>query len=610
MITLSGNPRYRLDLQFLRGISVILVFLYHLKIPGFQNGFLGVDIFFVLSGFLMAKLAEKASPLEFYSRRLKRLLPAYLVVIFFTTLIVSIITIPSDSNQRTDRIFYDLLALSNISFWSENSYFESNAFRPLLNLWSLAVELQFYLLAPFILPFLKKRKLLLGLVILLSLLGSMVLITISPKTSFFMLPTRLWEFLFGAFAAWHFVRNSTPKVCLLLGLLSALCLFFVFAFYPLPNDSLNVITGHPSLAALLVVISTTILLIYSIDKFISIKFFMSRIFIKLGDYSYSIYLTHFPIIVLVNYVPFGATRLGFEGTADLITIVLLTIFTSYLLFNYVEKIRYTKYASISILLIIAVCLSMSYLAPKINSSNFSKNELLIYNAWKDRSVYRCGKISRVLNPTSKVCTLGDEFEGGRVLLLGGSHADSIKTVFRNEMNDKSNTALFYVANNPLMSHRDDENILINVVLRNSISSVVIHFNSGFYNDGNNLKRLTAFIKMLEQHEVNVFFIAPVPTADFLVPKKMVEIINDATLSIAKKDYSKYLAENASFLGFVDRLNIGLDDVWYPHTVLCPENKCLIERDGAPFYFDSHHLTLTGAQELKPLLNDIAARTFK
>ena len=610
MITLSGNPRYRLDLQFLRGISVILVFLYHLKIPGFQNGFLGVDIFFVLSGFLMAKLAEKASPLEFYSRRLKRLLPAYLVVIFFTTLIVSIITIPSDSNQRTDRIFYDLLALSNISFWSENSYFESNAFRPLLNLWSLAVELQFYLLAPFILPFLKKRKLLLGLVILLSLLGSMVLITISPKTSFFMLPTRLWEFLFGAFAAWHFVRNSTPKVCLLLGLLSALCLFFVFAFYPLPNDSLDVITGHPSLAALLVVISTTILLIYSIDKFISIKFFMSRIFIKLGDYSYSIYLTHFPIIVLVNYVPFGATRLGFEGTADLITIVLLTIFTSYLLFNYVEKIRYTKYASISILLIIAVCLSMIYLAPKINSSNFSKNELLIYNAWKDRSVYRCGKINRLLNPTSKVCTLGDEFEGGRVLLLGDSHADTIKTVFRNEMNDKSNTALFYVANNPLMSHRDDENILINVVLRNSISSVVIHFNSGFYNDGNNLKRLTAFIKMLEQHEVNVFFIAPVPTADFLVPKKMVEIINDATLSITKKDYSKYLAQNASFLGFVDRLNIGLDDVWYPHTVLCPENKCLIERDGAPFYFDSHHLTLTGAQELKPLLNDIAARTFE
>ena len=126
MITLSGNPNYRLDLQFLRGISVALVFLYHLKIPGFQNGFLGVDIFFVLSGFLMAKLAEKASPLEFYSRRLKRLLPAYLVVIFFTTLIVSIITIPSDSNQRTDRIFYDLLALSNISFWSENSYFESN----------------------------------------------------------------------------------------------------------------------------------------------------------------------------------------------------------------------------------------------------------------------------------------------------------------------------------------------------------------------------------------------------------------------------------------------------------------------------------------------------
>ena len=80
---------------------------------------------------------------------------------FFTTLVVILITIPSDSSQRTDRLLYDLLALSNFSFWAEDSYFNLSAFKPLLNLWSLADELQFYLLAPFVLPFLHKRKALL-----------------------------------------------------------------------------------------------------------------------------------------------------------------------------------------------------------------------------------------------------------------------------------------------------------------------------------------------------------------------------------------------------------------------------------------------------------------
>ena len=99
-IKLKENFDHRLDLQFLRGFSVIIVFLYHLKIPGFQNGFLGVDIFFVLSGYFMAKLVEKSDPLEFYKRRLKRLLPAYLVVVASTTLIVIFLTVPSDSIQR------------------------------------------------------------------------------------------------------------------------------------------------------------------------------------------------------------------------------------------------------------------------------------------------------------------------------------------------------------------------------------------------------------------------------------------------------------------------------------------------------------------------------
>ena len=162
---MTNHLAYRADLQLLRGVSVLLVFFYHLEFPGFQNGFLGVDIFFVLSGYFMAKLADKLSPFEFYVRRLKRLLPAYFVVVFFSSLAVIYIALPVDANQRLDKLFYDLVGLSNFAFWAENSYFFSNEFKPLLNFWSLAVELQFYLLAPILLPFLHKRKFILTLII-------------------------------------------------------------------------------------------------------------------------------------------------------------------------------------------------------------------------------------------------------------------------------------------------------------------------------------------------------------------------------------------------------------------------------------------------------------
>ena len=306
-IKLKENFDHRLDLQFLRGFSVIIVFLYHLKIPGFQKGFLGVDIFFVLSGYFMAKLVEKSDPLEFYKRRLKRLLPAYLVVVASTTLIVIFLTVPSDSIQRTDKLFYDLLALSNFAFWAENSYFDSSSFKPLLNIWSLAVEIQFYLVAPFILPFLHKRKILLISTAFVSFLISIIFLTISPQTSFFLLPTRFWEFIFGAFVAWYFIKNYQTKTDSFIVLFLILCILSVMFFFPIPNDSFNILTGHPGLAALIIVASTALIILIGFDKSIFIQSYLARMFIKVGDYSYSIYLTHFPIIILVNYNAFSGT---------------------------------------------------------------------------------------------------------------------------------------------------------------------------------------------------------------------------------------------------------------------------------------------------------------
>ena len=604
---MNSHQAYRADLQILRGVSVILVFLYHLKIPGFQNGFLGVDIFFVLSGFLMATLADKVSPLEFYARRLKRLLPAYFVVAIVTSSAVILLTSPVETEQHLDRVFFSLVGLSNFAFWAENSYFDSAAFRPLLNFWSLAVELQFYLLAPFLLPFLHKRKLLLGLVILGSLLLSMVLVTISPKTSFFMLPTRLWEFLFGACVAWFAIpkrMNTFENILLLVAVMFLLTVVFV---YPLPQNSLSIFTGHPSLAALIVVLSTAAIIAIGLDKLVSTEAALSKIFIKLGDYSYSIYLVHFPIIVLVNYSEFGGTRLGYNDSPHLLSIIFLTSVASVFLYTYVEKLRYSTYATATTVGLIATYFMLGVFGGNLNKLGFSQNEIRAFNAWEDRAVYRCGKLHRIFNPTSDICLLGDDLGGDRVLLLGNSHADSIKVTFQESMEDNGITTFFYVANNPLMSSAQNANRIFNEVIENRIDTVIIHYSPSFYDNDAHQIEMTSFVDLMDDINISVQFIAPVPVYDYHIPKAMIELIREASAHFTSVNYESYQLTAQSFYEFISENNISSESVFYPHEIFCSESECEYQNDGIPYYFDSGHLTLTGAERLTQLFNQIAAQ---
>ena len=601
---MSNHFVYRADLQLLRGFSVLLVFLYHLKVPGFENGFLGVDIFFVLSGFLMAILAEKVSPSEFYAKRLKRLLPAYFVVVLVSTVAVIALTIPVDSNQRLDRIFYDLVGLSNFAFWAENSYFSNSEFKPLLNFWSLAVELQFYLLAPFLLPFLHKRKFILILVIATSFLLSMALITVSPKTSFYMLPTRLWEFLFGAFAAWFAVKNGQNKFTSALVFIAVCILLAVIFFYPLVQDSLSILTAHPSVAALIVVLSTTTIIALGLDKLLSTDTKFAKILIRIGDYSYSIYLVHFPIMVLVNYAQFGGTRLGFNSISHLLTIIALTIISSFFLYNCVEKIRYSKRATVPLFGLTSACLLMGIFGSSLNKLGYSQNEILVFQAWEDRAYYRCGKLKRILNPTSKVCLIGNDLNGDRVLLLGNSHADSIKIAFKETMEDNGLATFFYVANNPLMSSTHNAELVKNEVISNEITNVVIHYTPSFYDNANNIARITNFVEMMKSENISVLFIAPVPVYEHHIPKTMLELLNKQSSEISLTNLDVYMISSASFEKFINGNNVSSENVFYPHTIFCPENECAYQIKGVPYYFDKHHLTLTGATQLHPIFNKI------
>ncbi len=301
----------RNDIQLLRGLAVFMVVLFHLQTPWFSNGFLGVDIFFVISGYLMAKLYNKNTVIGFYKRRLDRLFSGYIVTILSSLAVGYFILIPVDLSQLLDQSVAASLFASNLFYWNQNSYFDKAAFNPLLNLWSLSLEVQFYVLVPFLYRGIRNRPWALFLIFLLSITSCFIVQAISPKTAFFMMPFRVWEFLIGAWVAWYPATNF-PWLehhkrffqILLLSLLSA----FPFLVDLKPDATGTILYGHPALPSLVITLLTGAVIRIGIPSKLTTKgigWALSRS----GDASYSIYLVHFPVIVLCNYIPFGGTRL-------------------------------------------------------------------------------------------------------------------------------------------------------------------------------------------------------------------------------------------------------------------------------------------------------------
>lgn len=204
---------HRADIEGLRGIAVLSVLAVHAFPHWLQGGFIGVDIFFVLSGYLISQLllqsleAGRYSLLEFYARRVRRLYPALCLVLLACLLFSLAFTFPSASRQVGQHVAAGALFISNIVLWSEAGYFDvASQAKPLLHLWSLGIEEQFYLVWPVAMAFLFRHPRwalrLICAALLLSLGLNLAFVTERPVATFFLPPTRFWELMLGALLAW------------------------------------------------------------------------------------------------------------------------------------------------------------------------------------------------------------------------------------------------------------------------------------------------------------------------------------------------------------------------------------------------------------------------
>jgi len=332
--------KYRPEIDGLRAVAVLPVVFFHAGLGALQGGFVGVDIFFVISGYLITSILIREyqtntfSIVGFYERRARRLLPALFVVVAFCIPIAWKLLLPSEFVDFGQSLVGVATFSSNILFWRESGYFDVSAeLKPLLHTWSLAVEEQFYIVFPLLLGLLLrfgKAWMVVGLA-----LFAFVSLTLAQfahpeysSASFYLLPTRMWELLLGALISQlpptivQRVGASWAQVLSLLGL--GMVIYAIFAF--------NHQTSHPALPTLVPVIGTCMIITFTVDGTWVGRFLSWRPMVVIGLLSYSAYLWHQPLIVFTKHL------IPRELTLDVtFVLVVLTFACAYVSWRFVER---------------------------------------------------------------------------------------------------------------------------------------------------------------------------------------------------------------------------------------------------------------------------------
>lgn len=331
------DNKFRSDIQSLRALAVLVVILYHFQVSFFKGGFVGVDIFFVISGYLISKsIINNAENnnfnfINFYFGRVKRLYPAFLVTILITYILGFFVFSPVDFEALSATVIFSSVGLSNIYFWLTSDYFDNfSTLKPLLHTWSLSVEFQFYLIWPLILLFMVYlRRLYLVFLLSITLISGYIsykYLAHDATGTFFLTPFRIHEFAFGALIFLIerrlILKEKLNNIIYILGIF--LVFFAIFKF--------NSTMAFPGSIVWIPVIGTS-LMIYAGGNISFSKLVHLKPIEYIGEISYSLYLVHWPIFVFFVYT-FPEIVLDYKVK---LILIFITFIFSIFLYTFVEK---------------------------------------------------------------------------------------------------------------------------------------------------------------------------------------------------------------------------------------------------------------------------------
>lgn len=435
---------YRKEIDGLRALAVLPVVFFHAGFEIFSGGYIGVDIFLVISGYLITSIIfseqEKGcfSLLSFYERRARRILPALFLVIFISIIFSYLLMTPGQLIDFAESVIASSLFISNFHFLQEAGYFSvASELKPLLHTWSLAIEEQFYIFYPLILVFLLPfgRKITIIFLIfsfIFSLILSHFLSSSLPSANYYLIPTRAWELLMGCLAAFYLrskdniqIKNNFLRESF--SFFGALVLFS--SFFIIDNTF-----PFPSFWTLLPTLGTFLIIVYGTKETLTGRFLGNKIFVSLGLISYSLYLWHQPIFAFSRIVK-GDNLSQYHY----LILILASIGLSYISWKYLENFFREKKLidrkSLYVLISSSILLFLSFSVATFNTNGFKdryefSNDQLITTNEEFSSYVQNSFNKQILVPFDSSIKLK------KLLIIGDSYArDLFNILLESDLKD-------------------------------------------------------------------------------------------------------------------------------------------------------------------------------
>ncbi len=639
----NSHFTYRAYVDGLRAVAVLAVIFFHAEI-GCGGGYVGVDIFFVISGYLITGLILKDLDggefhiFNFWERRVRRILPALTVVVISCLVTGWFVLFPQDFKELGQSALAQAMLVSNIFFYKQAGYFaEGVDVKPLLHTWSLAVEEQFYLLLPFLLIAFKRflRKPPVAAIILLCAASFCLSVYSSyshPRANFYLLPTRAWELLIGSFLAALPAQRPWPRwLKELLSWVGILAILYAVFFY-------NRETRFPGATAILPCAGAAFI-IWANDRTLTTvgKLLALRPIVFIGLISYSLYLWHWPVLVFFKYCTLGSI-----SQSQRVMLLLASVCLAVLSWKFVEtpfrkrvllksRPQIFAFAGITTALLFLTGLAIFKLQGLPSRIPASALQYLDGNNIADGNVNPQFKRQMGL----KEAVQGDFNELGsgdknlpiNLMVWGDSHAEVETPVLdvlckhlsiRGVVATHSQTApLVGYESTGVWSLKGESvaynNAVIDFIRSKHVSNVLIIARWDYYVDidkGTDRLRsgVRATIKALQDSGARIWIMRQVPKYPWNVPKALASAVlhgrNPEELGLLTVEYQEESKRQ-------DPLFEGLAAEFPQVTVLDPtklfvnaSGRCRVAEGGKPLYWDSDHVNIAGAMMLRPLFEPI------